>query len=249
MNKTITCPSGLSGEIRGLTGKAFELLTDRKLQRSGLFVDKILDQCWVQTIDTGPYAFAEGAKPDWQKVLVGDRFFAIMQVRCCLYGPVYEFQVKCGDCGRPINWTVDLEEQLTIRKLSDEDREAFLNGNRVTGQLPDGRTFTFKLPTGADERRAAQLDDQPSAFMATLISRIIEIEGVPEGGMRRFFEDADMSVMFGVLAEMDRHDCGVQTDFEVECQNPRCGSVQSVQIPFGQGFLVPKRARTGQGAL
>ncbi len=251
MSKIITCPSGLSGEIRGITGKNFELLTNRQLQRSGLFVDKMLAACWLSTLDPGPYEVGEDGKLDWQKVLAGDRFYAVMQVRISMYGPKYTFPAQCSEakCRNPFGWEVDLENDLPVKLFAPADLEAFRNGNRLEGDVPGStpenpRKFRFRLATGSDEVKIAKLVTQSAAFIPAIVARLYDIDGVPAGGLRRFFENEEISVAFDMLREMDKHDCGIETGFEIEC--PKCGSIKEVQIPFDQGFLIPSKSRSSR---
>ncbi len=55
MSETITCPSGLSGRIRGMKAREERILADRKLARSGAQLEQILAACWEETVDAGPY--------------------------------------------------------------------------------------------------------------------------------------------------------------------------------------------------
>ncbi|OFX26270.1 MAG: hypothetical protein A2V77_14010 [Anaeromyxobacter sp. RBG_16_69_14] len=59
MSETITCPSGLSGRIRGMKAREERVLADRKLARSGAQLEQIPAACWEETIDAGPYDFGE----------------------------------------------------------------------------------------------------------------------------------------------------------------------------------------------
>ena len=59
MSDTITCPSGLTGRIRGLKVREERILADRKLARSGGQVDRLLAACWEETLDPGPYDFGD----------------------------------------------------------------------------------------------------------------------------------------------------------------------------------------------
>ena len=77
MAEIITCPSGLTGRIRGMKVREERILSDRKLAKSGGQVDKLLAACWEETLDPGPYDFGE-ADIDWGKVLQGDRFYALL---------------------------------------------------------------------------------------------------------------------------------------------------------------------------
>jgi hypothetical protein len=80
MADTITCPSGLTGRIRGMKAREERILADRKLARSGGQLEQILAACWEETLDVGPYDFGSPAV-DWNKVLQGDRFYTLLQVR------------------------------------------------------------------------------------------------------------------------------------------------------------------------
>ena len=239
MNRTITCPSGLSGEVRGIAAKNIEVLADRRLQKSGLLVDKMLAACWLGMTDPGPYQFDDG-NVDWQKVLAGDRFYAVMQCRIATYGPKYAFQAQCEDrrCRHPFTWEVDLENDLAVKTFEQADIEAFLAGNRLEEALPDGRKFWFRLATGSEEVKIAKYGEQASAFIPAVVARLHAIEGVKDGGMRSFLENEDMSVAFDILHAMDKHDGGIDTAFMTDC--PKCGAVKERNIPFDQGFLIPR---------
>ena len=66
MSEVITCPSGLSGRIRGMKVREERILTDRKLARTGGQVDHLLTACWEETLDPGPYDFGD-KEIDWSK--------------------------------------------------------------------------------------------------------------------------------------------------------------------------------------
>jgi hypothetical protein len=57
MLDTITCPSGLSGRIRGMKVAEERILADKKLARDGGQIDALLAACWIETLDAGPYPF------------------------------------------------------------------------------------------------------------------------------------------------------------------------------------------------
>lgn len=243
MSKIVTCPSGLSGEVRGITGKSFELLNNKALHRTGKFTGKLLDACWTSTSDPGPYAPDDDGKLDWDKVLAGDRFYAVMQVRIAMYGPLYDFSVRCKakDCKHMFRWEGLNLEELPVKKFAEADLNAFKNGNVHEGVLPDGRKFRFKLATGTEEAKIAQLVDKQDAFNQAMVARLHSVDGVT-GTLRSFFEQQEISVHFAMLREMDKHDGGVDTTVEVVC--PKCDYLFQADVPFDEGFLVPSRNRT-----
>lgn len=247
MIETITCPSGLTGQIRGMKVREERILTDRKLARSGNQVEELLKNCWEETADAGPYDFGE-KNIDWTKVLQGDRFFALLQIRALTYGPDYAFSVPCHNqaCRARVDWELNLSE-LPVRKLSDESREVFINGNRFETTLPDmGNRVWFKLLTGEDERKLPMLKKNAGdrLLSAMLAYRIVEIEGVENRDKRQFLEDLSLRDADVLVDEFDRVDCGVDTTIEVEC--PECFAVQEVELPFEKTFFMPGKARTSR---
>ena len=53
MSHVITCPSGLTGRVRGMKVREERILADRKLAKSGGQVDELLGACWEETLDPG----------------------------------------------------------------------------------------------------------------------------------------------------------------------------------------------------
>jgi len=241
MSIPIICPSGLAGEVRGLKARELKLLGDRALSRSGAVLDKLLNSCWLGTTDPGVYDRTDEGSPDWGQVLVGDRFYALLQIRRATFGDEYAFSVQCPSAGcRRFEWELNLGE-LPVRTLAPEARATFQRGNRFETVLPrGGRRVWFRLLTGADEMRAAMLQRQ--GLLDAVDLRIVEIEGVAEKDRRRVLEDLELADLARLLDASDEVDCGVETDIEAEC--PRCGGVQDVKLPFVQGFFLPRATRS-----
>ena len=248
MAEVITCPSGLTGRIRGMKVREERILADRKLAKSGGQIDELLASCWEETLDAGPYDFEVGAKPDWGKVLQGDRFFALLMVRALTYGAEYAFGVGCRNdaCRHRIDWELDLTT-LPVRELSASSRSAFASGNRFEAKLPDaGKTLHFRLLTGEDERKlpAIQRASPDRMLSGVLAYRVLDVDGVDAKQKRAFLEDLTMRDADLLVDEFDRVDCGVDTTIEVEC--PECFTVQEVELPFDKGFFLPGRDRTAR---
>lgn len=247
MSEIITCPSGLSGRIRGMKVREERVLADRRLAKSGGQVDELLAACWEETLDAGPYDFGE--KPiDWGVVLQGDRFYALLQIRALTYGPTYAFAVNCQSeaCRARIEWELDLAE-LPCRPLSEESRTALLAGNRFETTLPDaGKRVWFRLLTGADERKLPQLrrNAGDQLLSAMLAFRVLEVEGVEARDKKKFIEDLSLRDADFLVDEFDRVDCGVDTGIEIEC--PECFATQEVDLPFDRTFFMPGKERAAR---
>ncbi len=248
MSVEIECPSGLQLRIRGLKGKEGKLLADKNAIRQGTALDHMLSACTEEVMDPGPYSFTDNV--DWNTVLLGDRFFALLQIRLATFGPKYTFRMQCREtgCRESFDWEVDLND-LEVQKLSEEDQDVIRAGGIFTTHLADGTGVKFRLATGADEKRAARNKTTEKALVDLLEMRITAIEGVGEytaddiekgrkvKSLRTYLDDLDWSDLIGLLNALDAHDCGVKTEIEVEC--PACRGVQEVQLPFDRGFFRP----------
>ena len=245
MSHVITCPSGLTGRVRGMKVREERILADRKLAKSGGQVDELLGACWEETLDPGPYDFSDKGI-DWGAVLQGDRFFALLMIRALTYGPDYGFAVSCRNCRARIEWEVDLMK-LPVRQLSADSRAAFIAGNRFETTIPDaGNRVWFKLLTGDDERRLPSLQRAaPDRLLSSVLAyRVLEVEGVDLKDKRAFLEDLTLRDADFLVDEFDRVDCGVDTTIEVEC--PECREVQDVDLPFDSAFFLPGKERTAR---
>jgi hypothetical protein len=242
MESEVHLPSGLTGTIRKVKVKEENILADRKLYRRGLVTDRILGACWLETSDPGPYKF-QGDSVDWGAVLQGDRSYALLRLSAFTYGSEYPFRVKCEECDEPIDWEIDLLEDLEVREMTPEVRQQFIEGNKFRGAMPDGTGFSFCMLIGRMERRLPQLRRQSGSELATALLRlrILEVDGVEQKDLRKWISDLDGDVAEEVRDVMLEADIGVETTIEVECQS--CGNLQDVDVPFDRLFGKRRKQR------
>jgi hypothetical protein len=238
----VILPSGLSGTVRKLSVKEARLFSDRAKAKDGSLFTSILKACWSSTTDPGPYVIPDSGQPNWLDVLTGDRFYAVLKVRCATYGSEYNFRVQCSDerCRHPYEYSVNLDD-LEIKPLSEESKAQFLAGNKFEVALPeDGRRVYFNLMTGADEERAAKLlkNSNGDPLFKALQFRIKGIEDVEDKNRRKFLEEMSMSDAVALLQMMDEVDCGVETNIQVEC--PECYSIEDIRLPLTHGLWLPQ---------
>ena len=169
----VECPSGLKGHIRKLKTDELELLADKRKLRDGTAYDKILERCWVDTTNYGPYK----APLNWDDVLQGDRFYVLLALRHLVYG-VYKFDVDCPYCENPIPWQVNLT-QLPIQPYSPESIRKH-QANEPFETLVAGKRVTFRLITGHHEKKLAQLLQGKSPIAASVAYRLLTVEGLSE---------------------------------------------------------------------
>ncbi len=259
----IVTPSGLAGDIRGLSGKDGRYLADLRVSRANKIPDYILKNCWMSTTDSGIYRLRGNEKnPDWGDCLIGDRDYTLLQIRVASYGKTYSFKVVCQNqaCKHRFEWDIDLTA-LPVKKLRKADREQFLNGNRFETPIADddARKIIFKLATGNDVLRASAARKDMRAkqrsskeaigttnlLIESILMRIVEIEGIEEKNPRRrlekhrdALEDLPMGSIAGLLDRFDAHDCGIETTIEVVCEE--CEQPQETQLPFDGDFFFPR---------
>jgi hypothetical protein len=244
--RSVVCPSGLAGEVRGLKTKEANLFTSPSFLRSGGALDQVLAACWMSTADHGIYPSFEQGKGNWGKVLVCDRFVALMHIRIATYGAQYDFGLQCTQqmCRQRFEWSVNLLDDLPVKSLPEDSKRIVAEGNVFESELA-GRRVTYRLLNGDDERQAskrmAQSRQAGASRIATisLAARIIDIDGVHANDKLRWLDDLDMGDATEFIATMDESDGGVNTTIEVEC--PHCGAILDVDLPFDRPFWAPRK--------
>jgi hypothetical protein len=201
-------------------------------------LNKILAAAVESVQEAGPYK----TPLNWDSVLGGDRTYLLLQIRKATLGPEYLFKAQCGGngCSNRFEWEVNLDD-MPVTQLTGEQRNMFSNGNRFETALPDGTAVFFKLPTGADEKRALQLKSQHRDSLVTLSLRlrIDEIAGVEKQEIAKFLEEMPLGDANELIENFDEVDCGVETTIEIEC--PECYALSDVTLPFDQNFFFPSR--------
>ena len=257
-NLPITCPSGLRGTVRGLTGKELDLFANRQEIQRRRVARKILDNCWVETEHVPDLyegtAQTESGKLKMDEVLMCDRFYALLQVRCATHGSKYDFKVQCteGPCRKRFEWTLDLNKDLDVYELPDETVEAIKNDTPLEGEV-NGVNFKYRLLRGKhEETNVKALDLSPDRQATTSLSlRLTEVE-TPDGeiltkskDIKKFAETLDYGTTLDIVAVMDRADGGIETEIQVQC--PNCGNIMDLELPLGADLWAPKRRSTSAG--
>jgi hypothetical protein len=240
MSRVVDLPSGAKLEIRSLTGKESKILSDKDAIKSGLFLDKILKACTVSVLDPGPYPQSEVF--DWGKALVGDRFYGLLIIRVISLGEEYKFKLQCDQtaCREAFNFELNLLKDLPVQRLSEAGKALFAAGNVFETKDSNGKTVSFRLPTGQDELASAKFNEFDGAFIQALMQRIVSVEGVDD--KRVYLEGSSWGDLLKLLDAFDEPNCGVDTDIEVMC--PHCQGLQDIRLPFGRDFLLPSSKRS-----
>jgi hypothetical protein len=124
-------------EMKYMTAKEEDILTNTNFIRQGTVIDKLLQSLIVTPID-------------YNELLIGDKNAILVAARVLGYGKDYSFKYT-DERGKETEATVDLSA-LNEKPL---DESLFKAGvNEFTFSLPkSGNTITFKLLTHGDEKK------------------------------------------------------------------------------------------------
>lgn len=124
-------------EMKYMTAKEEDILTNSNFIRQGTVIDKLLQSLIVTPIN-------------YDELLIGDKNAILIAARILGYGAEYSFKYV-DSRGKEVDATVDLSK-LDEKQL---DESLFKAGiNEFTFSLPkSGNTITFKLLTHGDEKK------------------------------------------------------------------------------------------------
>jgi hypothetical protein len=247
-------PSGLIGDVRKIKG--VEIAQMAESAAGGGLADggftSLLGACWDATVDPGPYVFAQAGavKPDFKRVLKGDLLAGIIFLRrvSLTDGDSFDFDARCEECGKKIQWTKRLSE-LEFKKLP-KDSVARMKASEPFETSAGGLRVFFNLQTLAQEepiqRLMKQQKRQKSTIVDTLCSQVVRIDGLKDPKnikqQWRFLSELSMGELYDLQAAMAEPDCGVDTAIEVRCQNVDCLWEQEVNLPLlSRRFFAPRK--------
>jgi len=138
---------------------------------------------------------------------------------------------------------MNLEEDLKMKKLPEHSYATFKNNEALITNLEDGREVQFRLLLTEDSKSIARLQesrDLPHQY-AALAHRLIAVEGVDTDfpALVNFVENLDDNEADFLEQEMEKHDCGVDTDITITCK--KCLYNQVVPLPFTANFFRSER--------
>ena len=135
-------------ELKYMTAKEEDILTNVNLLRQGIAIEKML-----KSIIKSPIAYED--------LTLGDRNGLLVAARILGYGKDYALKITNPTTGEAEEINVDLQ----TLKYKDIDFSVFQNGE-VTYELPFSKnTVTFKILTVADDK---QIDEEAKAIKKTL---------------------------------------------------------------------------------
>jgi hypothetical protein len=248
----VTAPSGLAGEVRSLKIRELKQLADPALARGGRNLDLMLSMFSAIT-DPGPYSWAVGDKPQFGRMLLGDRFSLLIDIRCMTWGPEYVFPIRCSDPSglcentrKGFEWELDLRD-LPRRPYAPETIAKLKEGaNRFETVGPNGEAVVFRLLYGEDERTIEayrRRHDGRWTIAEALAQKIVSVDGVKDNpaAITAWVEELDAGAGLELSNRMDVVDGGVETTIEIVC--PACRWEESISLPFVKAFFGPSKSK------
>jgi hypothetical protein len=241
--ETVTLPSkGLvysetsplsSGEIemRYMSAKDEDILTNINFIKQGTAVDKLLKSLVVSPIDI-------------DDLITGDKNAILFAARILGYGKDYDIKFRNESTGKDENYTVD----LTTLKEKELNETLFEKGkNEFKFSLPkSGNVITFKLLTGKDEKaidselKGLQKIDPNGSFEGTtrLKHMITSINGKADQASIRDF--VDNLLLAPDSRAFKKYYNEISPDIDTEITIDKDGYVQEgVVIPININFFWP----------
>lgn len=239
----------MRGRIRPF--KVSELIAqqDERLLRKGTVLTDIVANCWLETLDRGPYSFNTSERPPWPVLLHADKMHALRCIRTLTTGsPDFEYQVQCLDetCKHQFAWVVDLMK-LEMLPLRAKSIPHLREGVPLTVDVA-GTTVEFRLLRNEDDARLMEYINKHgySSFIAAFLCRIVAVKGVETDmhALAAWLENLDLADIDDLETAMDEHEAGLLLQTDITC--PRCNTAWRSMIPLVQAVTRSsmRKART-----
>ena len=229
-----------SVEIRHMTAKDEDILTNKSLIKKGIVLDRLLESIIVdKNIDT-------------KSLLVCDKSALLVSARISAYGQDYAVKIPCISCGSVLEYDFDLEEAI---KVNDFEETLNLIDNAT---LTQNGTFLITLPKTKAQVEFRPLDGLDESKVSNTNATRIK-NNLPELGVtdqikvflvsvdgnedKRFISDfVDNMPAADSLYLRSKYNT-VIPNFELaqnwSCRD--CGYEQVMEVPFTSDFFWPKR--------
>lgn len=217
-------------EMRFMTAKEEDILTNKSLLKKGLAIDRVLSSLIVDksvVIDD---------------LLVGDKNALLIAARISAYGAGYKTGLTCSQCGHKYEHMFDLGEiqarELSLSLSSDGTLVLVLprTGATVCCRLLSGRDEKW-MTQAAESKKKHKLPETPLTDQLKLI--ILSVNGdADKGSISKFVDSMPALDSRFLRGEYLRSVPDVNTDFTVSC--PECETDSEVSMPLAAEFFWPK---------
>ena len=220
-------------EIRYMTAKDEDILTNRSLLKRGLAIDRL-----IQNLIKNPGI-------DSKSLLVGDRNAIMIHARASAYGEEYRTKVQCPSCGETSKFLFDLSDYKMFKGEIDDGVEITDNQDGTfTVVLPLSSIQTrFRLLNGHDELRMVsgnQKDNEADLITKQMKSYVLDFNGYSDAKTINYVIDNMVATDSRYLRDCVRLVTpDILMDQEFTCRH--CDHKEVMSVPFGTEFFWPDR--------
>ena len=221
-------------EIRHMTAKDEDILTNRSMLKKGIAIDRLLQN------------LMKDKSIDARGLYVGDRNAILIHARASAYGQDYKTKIQCPACGETSKFKFDLSDHEVYHgdKWGEFDIEETERGTFKT-TLPLSTIVAEIRPlVGLDELKLVK-EQKGKDGLENIITKQMKMFTVSFNGYTE--EHILAHVADNMVATDSRYlrDCfkiissDVKMEGGFECRH--CGHEEVITVPFGADFFWPDR--------
>jgi hypothetical protein len=219
-------------EIKYMTAKDEDILTNRSLLKKGLAIDRLIQNL---ILNKGINA---------RSLLIGDRNAILINARASAYGADYKTKIACPGCGETSKFEFDLaEHQIHAGEIEEGTNIKSLGDGTYVVTLPLSTVQArFRLLTGQDE---IDLISDKKSVEKDLVTRqmksyIIDFNGYEDRKTIHYVVDNMVATDSRYLRDCVRMVTpDISMNQEFSCKH--CEHKEVVAVPFGTEFFWPDR--------
>ena len=223
-------------EIRYMTAKDEDILTNQNFLKKGVALDKLYRALVVGN--------GKGEPVNIDDMIMGDRSAVMLGARMLGYGADYQIEVTHPETGKKIAHTVDLNE-LKPRQL---DESIYNNTREFEFQLPvSKKTIVFKLKTAVEDKaieraiNAQEKSGQPTRNTTTQLKYLItNIDGNDDKKFIDEFIDNHMLAKDSLLLRNYILDITPDYDLTITVDIPHEDYHEILALPIDLNFFWPR---------
>lgn len=224
-------------EIKMMTAKEEDILTNQNLIKKGIVLDKLLESLIVTPVKL-------------DDLLVGDKNAVFFAARRLAYGDTYgPVKVSCPKCQS------ENEKRIDLSKMNSKpfDFTKFQRGkNEFEFVLPyTKKVVKYKLLTHKDENQIdaeikglSRINKNASAEMTTrLRSMIISIDGETDRNFIKKYVEQELASRDSLALRSNVRENSPDLDMTFEFSCDECGNEERIMVPLTAQFFWPDSGR------
>lgn len=218
-------------EIRYMTAKDEDILSNQSLIKKGVAIERVLQNIICE------------ANIDPLTLLIADRNAILIQARGTAYGYDYEASVKCPKCTTTNVMIFDLRTPKIETGFNlDQNIVKLAEDGLFETQLPFSKfNIKFRLANGIEESKMAQIiinDQKEFSITDQYKEMILSIEGHAEQDViNQFVDNMPLADSTHLKICLKFATPSITIKEQLTCK--QCSHEQEVQVPFGTDFFWP----------